>query len=151
MPEAVILIGIQATGKSTFFLERFYKTHVRINLDMLRTRHREKRLIETCLEIGQSFVVDNTNPTVKDRERYLRRSKEKGFHTIGYYFQSKLAEAVERNSLRPEDEQISEKGIRGAYARLQLPSHSEGFDSLFYVGIGDNGLFKVEKWKEDEV
>ena len=40
--EAVILIGIQGAGKSTFYKDRFFNTHVRINLDMLKTRHREK-------------------------------------------------------------------------------------------------------------
>ena len=42
--EAVILIGIQGSGKSTFYRERFFDTHVRINLDMLKTRQREKLL-----------------------------------------------------------------------------------------------------------
>jgi len=36
--EAVIFVGLQAAGKSTFYRERFFDTHVRINLDMLRTR-----------------------------------------------------------------------------------------------------------------
>ena len=39
--EAVIFVGLQASGKSTFYRERFSRTHVRINLDMLKTRHRE--------------------------------------------------------------------------------------------------------------
>jgi predicted kinase len=33
--EAVIFIGLQAAGKSTFYLRRFFRTHVRINMDML--------------------------------------------------------------------------------------------------------------------
>ncbi|MBN1315005.1 MAG: hypothetical protein JXA42_06040 [Anaerolineales bacterium] len=37
--QAVIFIGIQATGKSTFFKERFFNTHVRISLDLLKTRN----------------------------------------------------------------------------------------------------------------
>ena len=36
--EAVIFTGIQASGKSTFFKERFFDTHVRINLDMLDSK-----------------------------------------------------------------------------------------------------------------
>jgi predicted kinase len=44
--EAVIFVGIQGTGKSTFYKERFFDTHVRINLDMLKTRHREKLLVQ---------------------------------------------------------------------------------------------------------
>jgi predicted kinase len=35
--EAVIFTGLQATGKSSFFKERFFSTHVRISLDLLRT------------------------------------------------------------------------------------------------------------------
>jgi predicted kinase len=30
--QAVIFIGIQATGKSTFFKEMFFTTHIRINI-----------------------------------------------------------------------------------------------------------------------
>jgi predicted kinase len=33
--ETVILIGIQGSGKSTFYRERFFDTLVRINLDLL--------------------------------------------------------------------------------------------------------------------
>ncbi|MDL2321544.1 ATP-binding protein, partial [Desulfosarcina sp. OttesenSCG-928-B08] len=65
--EAIIFCGIQASGKSTFYLERFFKTHVRISLDLLRTRNRENRFLSLCLETGQHFVVDNTNPTRSDR------------------------------------------------------------------------------------
>jgi transcriptional regulator with XRE-family HTH domain len=36
--EAIIFVGIQASGKSTFYRERFFDTHLRINLDMLKTR-----------------------------------------------------------------------------------------------------------------
>ncbi len=40
--EMVLLIGIPATGKSSFCREKFFHTYVRLNLDMLGTRHREK-------------------------------------------------------------------------------------------------------------
>jgi hypothetical protein len=35
--EAIILIGIQGAAKSTFYRDRFFDTHVRINLDMLKS------------------------------------------------------------------------------------------------------------------
>ena len=47
--EAVIFIGIPATGKSTFYQERFAGTHVRVNLDLLKTRRREDRLLAACI------------------------------------------------------------------------------------------------------
>ena len=62
--EAVILIGIQGSGKSSFYKERFFNTHVRINLDMLKTKHRQQVLFEACLASKQPFVADNTNVVI---------------------------------------------------------------------------------------
>ena len=76
--EAVIFCGIQAAGKSSFYRERFFRTHVRISLDLLRTRHRERLFLNTCLESGQRFVVDNTNPTRAERAVYIAAAKAKG-------------------------------------------------------------------------
>lgn len=56
--EAVIFIGLQATGKSSFYLKEFHQTHIRLNLDMLKTRHRERLLMAACLEAKQSFVME---------------------------------------------------------------------------------------------
>ena len=145
--ECVILIGAQATGESTFYRERFLRTHIRINLDMLRTRHREQRLVETCLEVGQSFVVDNTSPRRYDRNRYIGPANQHGFNVIGYYFQSTFADAIRRNAKRPEDERVPEAGVRGTHAMLEDPSLDEGFDALFYVTIDIKPGFVVEKWK----
>ena len=136
--QAVILVGIQASGKSTFYSQCFSNTHIRVNLDMLKTRHREKRLIETCLEIGQPFVVDNTNPTPEERDRYIALAKNQKFHITGYYFESKIADSIQRNQSRQPEQQVPEKGIRGTHARLVIPSYAEGFDKL-YVRIQVRG------------
>ncbi len=146
MPQAVILIGVQATGKSTFFKERFADTHVRINLDMLRTRHREKLILEACLQAGQSFVVDNTNPTREDRQRYVPLAKTAGFEVIGYYFQAELSALLQRNRQRNDKTPIPIAGVQAAYRKLQVPSLAEGFDKLFYVRIDPQGQFVVEAW-----
>ncbi len=95
--EAVIFIGIQASGKSTFYQERFFKTHVRINLDMLKTRRREDILLDACLQAQQPFVVDNTNVLRREREKYIQKAREAGFHVIGYYFETSLPDALRRN------------------------------------------------------
>ncbi len=148
--EAIIFIGIQATGKSTFYKERFFQTHIRINLDMLRTRHRESILLNACLEAKQPFVVDNTNPSVAERARYIAPAREAGFRVIGCYFRSAVADALLRNEARPPDERIPTKGIMAAYHRLQVPTLSEGFDALYYVTINPEepqGFF-IQEWTE---
>jgi predicted kinase len=147
-PQAVIFMGIQATGKSTFYGATFSKTHVRINLDMLRTRNRERLIFEACLAAGQSLVIDNTNPTKLDRERYLPSAKTHGFHVIGYYFSSRIYDSIKRNALRSEGQRIPEIGIRGTHARLELPVYQEGFDELYYIEAR-KGAFTVLPWSHE--
>ena len=147
--EAVIFIGIQGSGKSTFYRERFFTTHLRINLDMLKTRHRETILLEAALRAKQPFVVDNTNPTPEERARYIAPAKAAGFRVVGYYFQSKIEDCRRRNEQRPAREVIPMPGLLGAYHRLSLPTPAEGFDRLEYVRIAPEGGFIVEVWSDE--
>ena len=147
--EAVIFVGIQATGKSTFYKERFFRTHVRINLDMLKTRHREDVLLRTCIDMQQPFVVDNTNPTVEQRAKYIAPARAANFRIVGYYFRSRFSEALQRNERRPQGERVPPKGIGGTYRMLEIPTPAEGFDVLQYVRIDEEGRFVVERWSDD--
>src|SRR4051812_23031890 len=98
--EALIFTGLQASGKSSFYKEWFFDTHLRINLDMLKTRHREKLLLQACLAMKQPLVVDNTNPTSAERARYILPAREAAFRVVGYYFHSTLSDCLRRNELR---------------------------------------------------
>lgn len=145
--EAVLLVGIQAAGKSTFYHRRFFDTHVRINLDMLKTRHREEILLGACLDAKQPFVIDNTNPTRQDRAAYIAAARAAGFSVAGYYFQSRLQESVARNEQRIGKARIPAKGIVATHRKLELPRFDEGFDRLHYVEIGPGGEFVVREWQ----
>ncbi len=147
--EAVIFVGLQASGKSSFYRERFFRTHLRINLDMLKTRHREKRLMEVCLETSLPFVIDNTNPSVANREPYIAAAKAKGYRIGCYYFQSKIEDCKRRNAVRPESERIPLPGILGTSSRLKIPSRGEGFDEIRFVRIDEAGGFVVEEWNDE--
>lgn len=145
--QAVIFTGIQATGKSEFYKRRFFRTHIRLNLDMLRTRHREQILLRACLQAKQRFVVDNTNPTRRDRERYIAPAREAGFEVVGYYFDATIQEALARNAGRAPDEQVPVGGIYATYHKLEVPSLDEGYDALFTVRIVEPGEFVIEEWQ----
>ena len=147
--QAIIFIGIQASGKSTFFQQRFFHSHIRLNLDMLKTRHREQILLGACLEAKQPFVIDNTNATRADRARYISAAKEAGFSVVGYYFQSKLQDPIARNTQRSGKALIPVKGIMATHRKLELPSFDEGFDQLFYVALNDANEFVVQEWSDE--
>lgn len=135
---AVILIGIQGSGKSTFYKEHFFNTHVRISLDLLKTRHREFVFLQTCYNTQMRFVVDNTNPTPYERARYIKESKEHKYKVSGFFFDTSLNDAVERNKFRKNNEFIPIKGIIATNKKLVKPEIIEGFDELYRVTIKDN-------------
>lgn len=146
--EAVVFIGIQGSGKTSFFKERFLSTHVHISLDSLKTRNREQRRLNECLKTLQPFVIDNTNPTRDERLIYISAAKPLRFAVLGYYFQSKVADCLLRNSERSEAERVPDVAIFSTAKKLELPTWAEGFDRLFYVRLEDD-QFVVEEWKDE--
>jgi predicted kinase len=145
----VIFIGIQATGKTTFFKERYLGTHTHISLDLLKTRFQETEALDRCFANRESLVVDNTNPTRQERAKYLEMAHLHGYRAQGYYFRSNLSEALARNSLRTGKHRIPDLGIKGTSAKLEVPTRQEGFNELFHVRIDDSGRFNVEVWNDE--
>lgn len=129
--EIVILTGIQGSGKSTFYQANFADTHVRINLDMLKTRSKERILVAACFAMQQKFVVDNVNPTKKDRQVYIAWAKVHKYKVIGYYFDVSLEECIQRNLTRKKP--IPVIGIRATNNKLQIPEMNEGYHQIHYV------------------
>lgn len=143
--EAVIFSGLQATGKTTFYKERFLNTHIRISLDMLRTRHREALFLGACFAARQPFVVDNTNITREQRQVYIELAKKAGFKVVGYYFQSEIKDILRRNQQRTGKSVVPKGGIFGMKKRFQAPTKDEGYDDLFTVTIQPDNQFLIEK------
>ena len=143
--QAVVFCGVQASGKSAFYVERFFRTHVRINLDMLRTRRRERVLLQACLEAGQRFVVDNTNPTASDRRRYVEPARAAGFELVAYWFDCSPEEAIARNKGRPRGERVPAVAIRATHKRLEPPAREEGFDAVYRVRTDSRDRFRAQR------
>jgi len=145
--EAVILVGIQGAGKSTFYGERFAGTHARINLDELKTRERERKVFEECLREKRSFVVDNTNVKAADRARYIAAAREAGFRVVGYFLEATLKDAMRRNGLRAGKAKVPVPAIAGTLTRLEPLRKQEGFDQIFVVKNFDHREFEVEEMR----
>ena len=143
--EAVIFVGIQGSGKTSFYRDRFFESHVRISLDMLRTRQREQLLLAACLQGKQSFVIDNTNPLPCDRSRYTGPARASGFRVVAYLFETTLQDAIRRNNQRAGKHRIPVPGIAGTFRKLQAPKLEEGFDEIYTVRISPENGFVVER------
>lgn len=144
----IIFCGIQATGKSTFYKDRFFNSHIRISMDLLNTRNKESKFLELAIATQSRIVIDNKNPSRIDREKYLRLANENRYKVVGYYFQSKLDVSIARNNRRVGKEKISDAGLRGTYAKLEIPTFDEGFSELYYVEL-INSTFIIKEWSDE--
>jgi predicted kinase len=142
--EAIVLCGVQGSGKTTLYRDRFLETHVRISMDLLRTRHREAALLELCLRTQQRFVVDNTNPRPADRRRYVAPARAAGFRVAGYLVDADEAEALGRNAERAGRRRVAAAGLVGTARRLQRPTLEEGFDELWHATAAPGGGWRIE-------
>ena len=148
--EAIIFIGVQASGKTTFYRERFFDTHIRLSLDMLRSRDREQALMTACLAAKQPFVIDDTNILAADRAPYVARAKAAGFRVAAYFFRTPVRAAIARNKKRTDKTALVVPAILRSYRRLEPPSPREGFDQLYLVELGADNRFNVAVWNESE-
>lgn len=150
--ELCIFVGIQASGKSTFFRTHFAATHVHVSKDTLRSSKtmnktaRQMLLVEQALQAGQSVVVDNTNPTKEDREPLIVLGHRYGAQVTGYFFQSTVQEARQRNSTRVGKARVPDAALYITASRLVMPTYEEGFDALWCVSIAGDGRFHVDEF-----
>lgn len=141
MADCIILIGLPASGKSSFYREHFAGSHDHVSKDMLsHSRHKDRRqekLVSASLSRGRSLVIDNTNPSVSIRAPLIALAKTYGARVIGYFFLSEAGDALRRNRARQGTERVPDVAIFAARKRLEPPTFTEGFDRLFSVRLDE--------------
>jgi predicted kinase len=147
--EVVILVGLQGSGKSTFYRTFYQSTHVLVSKDRLRNnrnpQRRQMQLIEVALEEGRSVVVDNTNPTEEDRAPIIVMARAYAAESVGFCFESHLQSCLDRNAARTGREKVPDKALYITLRRLRKPALSEGFDRLYRVQVAPAGQFVVRE------
>ena len=144
--QLVLFTGLQGSGKSSFFRERFASTHVHVSKDLFpnaRNRdRRQERMIREAAERNDSVVVDNTNPTVESRTQLITLGRELGMEVIGYAFDGDAKSCYERNAARIGKARVPDVGFFATLKQLQFPTYDEGYERLFRVRLV-NDLFEV--------
>jgi predicted kinase len=142
--ELVVFVGLQASGKSTFFRERFAQTHQHISKDLFphnrNKNRRQEHLLHAALSAGRSVVVDNTNPTPEDRRPLVRIGQGYGAMVLGYYFDASVSECLRRNEMREGKARVPDVAIYATAKKLVAPSIEEGFDELLRVRLNDSAF-----------
>ncbi len=150
--EMIILIGLQGSGKSSFYRTCFAATHAGVSKDRFPNNRnparRQRLLIEESLTAGRSVVVDNTNVRAADRAELIALARSLTARVVGYYFESRLADCLERNVRRVGKARVPDVALYATRKLFEVPALAEGFDQLFFVRLLGGERFEVSDWQE---
>lgn len=139
--ELVVLVGLQGSGKSSFFRHFYGGTHAHVSKDLFPNNRdkarRQRMLIDEALGRGQSVVVDNTNLTKEVRQVLIAQARAHGAKVIAVYVESELKDCLRRNAAREGRAKIPVPGILATRKKLQPPSLEEGFDALYVARLDE--------------
>jgi predicted kinase len=145
--ECVILVGLPAAGKTTFYQRHFAATHTHVSKDLWPNAAgrdaRQRRAIDEALAAGRCVVVDNTNPTEVDRAALIAIARTHGAQVIAYFFDVSTRTAIARNETRAGRGKVPKVAIFTVAKRLQRPTLTEGFDQLFRIEFGDDRTMRI--------
>ncbi|CAH2318932.1 bifunctional polynucleotide phosphatase kinase [Pelobates cultripes] len=136
--EVVVTVGFPAAGKSKFVKDYLVpKGYVCVNRDTLGTWQKCVAGCEEALRNGKSVVVDNTNPDLESRSRYINCAKNAGVPVRCFELTTTVEQAKHNNRFR----EMSQKGhvsvndmvINSYKSKFVAPSVSEGFSEIVKI------------------
>jgi predicted kinase len=146
----VVFVGLQASGKTTFYRRYLAASHAHVSKDhwpnASRKERRQTRLVGELLGAGRAVAVDNTNPGREERRPLVDLAKAHGAVAVAVYFESATESSLARNELRRGRARVPEVAIRSVARRLQPPAVHEGFDRCYRVRITGPDEFEVTGW-----
>ena len=149
MPEAIFLVGVPTSGKSTFSNDKKYKDYVRISSDdILQEVAKERqqsyntvfkanirfaqiammKVLRKAIEDGKSIIWDQTNTSKKQRKEKLKHIPAH-YKKTAVYFIVDLKTALQRNKQRP-GKVIPPEILERMIKEYELPTLEEGFDEI---------------------
>ncbi len=143
-PQCLVFIGLQASGKTSFYRARFASTHAHVSKDdfpnVRRRDARQLTLIDAALTAGRSVVIDNTNASADERRPVISLARSLGARVIAYYFESTRPESLGRNRRREGKARVPDVAILATAKRLVPPTLAEGFDEIYRVRLTEDGF-----------
>ncbi len=149
----MILAGLPAAGKTTFFRRWFGATHRHVSKDLRPNAAgraaRERQAIDEALAAGASVVVDDTNPSAAGRRAIIALARTRGARIVGYFLDVTTREAVARNAARTGSARVPNVAIFTVAKRFEPPARAEGFDQLFRLTLTPERGFTITEIEDD--
>ncbi|XP_041850126.1 bifunctional polynucleotide phosphatase/kinase [Melanotaenia boesemani] len=138
--EVIVAVGYPASGKSTFFHTHIIpKGYVYVNRDTLGSWQACVSACERALREGRSVAVDNTNPDLESRKRYVDVAKAAGVTCRCFHFSASLEQAKHNNRFREMNPSSSKHAtvndmVFHSYKKhFVAPALSEGFSEILQI------------------
>ncbi|MDN3295252.1 ATP-binding protein [Streptomyces ficellus] len=146
--DMAVMVGLQASGKSTFYRQHLSGGHVLVSKDLFprgarNKQRRQMRLVDAALAAGRPVAVDNTNPSPEEWAPLIALGHAHGATVTAYWFPPDVGGSLGRNAAREGRERIPDIGIHATHKRLRKPTVADGFDAVLEVRFDGHGGFEV--------
>ena len=131
------MVGLQASGKSTWVGRHLADTHTVVSKDhwpnARRREARQRRVVAELLAAGARVVVDNTNPVPEDRAPLIAAAREAGVPVRAVWVNTPAELCLARNEAREGRARVPLEGVFATRARFVPPTTAEDFDRIDVV------------------
>ncbi|MDN3260210.1 ATP-binding protein [Streptomyces sp. CSDS2] len=146
--DLAVLVGLQASGKSTFYARCLSGRYELVGKDLFprgarNKQARQMRLITEHLAAGRSVAVDNTNPSPREWAPLVAAARAHGATVTAYWFPPDVPGSLRRNAAREGRGRVPDVGVLATLKRLRRPSVADGFDAVYEVRFDGRGGFGI--------
>lgn len=138
--EVIILVGFPGSGKSFFCSTHLAPLgYVTANRDTIGTWQKCVSLMEQSLKAGKNVVIDNTNPDLDSRKRYIEAAKKCGAAVRCFILTTSKDHARHNNKFREFSEEdhskVSDMVFNMYKSKYVEPTLQEGFQDIVKVNF----------------
>ncbi|MFF8997668.1 AAA family ATPase [Streptomyces achromogenes] len=146
--DLAVLVGLQASGKSTFYARCLSGRYELVGKDLFprgarNKQARQMRLVTEHLAAGRPVAVDNTNPSPREWAPLVAAARAHGATVTAYWFPPDVPGSLRRNAAREGRGRVPDVGVLATLERLRRPSVADGFDAVYEVRFDGRGGFDV--------
>ncbi|MET9511872.1 ATP-binding protein [Streptomyces flavidovirens] len=148
--DVAVLVGLQASGKSTFYEQHLSGRYTLVSKDLFprgarNKQQRQMRLLQEALTAGRPVAIDNTNPSPQEWGPLIALGHAHGATATAYWFPPDVTGSLRRNAARQGRDRVPDVGVFATLKRLRKPSLADGFDTVLEVRFDGHGGFEARQ------